>query len=92
MNKYRVTIVECIGYKQFVCEVIAESDASAIEQAKSEFVWNFRCTPLIFAPYYAAGFLLDHHFLVPTKMIPGHLGAAAPAQSDGTPYKTRRPG
>lgn len=48
MNKYRVTIVECIGYKQFVCEVIAESNASAIEQAKSEFVSKF--------PMYSAHF------------------------------------
>nr|DAS70370.1 MAG TPA: hypothetical protein [Caudoviricetes sp.] len=36
--------------------------------------------------------MIDNHFRDPTEMVPGHLGAAAPAQSDGTPYKTRRPG
>lgn len=32
--------------------------------------------------------LIDNHFLDPTKMIPGHLGAAVPAQSDGTSPQT----
>ena len=48
MNKYRVAISECITYKQFVCEVFAESEEAAIQKAKSDFVLQF--------PYYSSQF------------------------------------
>lgn len=37
MKKYRITIVEAISYKEFVCEIQANSEKEAKEKAKHDF-------------------------------------------------------
>lgn len=41
MKKYKITIVEAITYKQFVCEISAESEQEAKEKAKKDFAFQF---------------------------------------------------
>ena len=40
MKKYEITIVEAITYKQFVCEISAESEQEAKEKAKKRFCFS----------------------------------------------------
>lgn len=41
MKKYRITIAEAITYRQFVCEIEAETEEEAKEIAKKEFIHSY---------------------------------------------------
>ena len=41
MKQYRVTIAEAISYKQFVCEISANSAEEARKSAKDEFNFQY---------------------------------------------------
>ena len=41
MGKYKITITEAITYKQFVCEISAQSELEAKEKAKKDFDFQF---------------------------------------------------
>lgn len=41
MKKYKITIAEARTYKQFVCEISANSEREAKEKAKKDFALQF---------------------------------------------------
>lgn len=50
MNKYKISVVECITYKQFSGEIDAKNEADAINKGKELFLSEY--------PYYSGNIRL----------------------------------